>query len=243
MRHPVDRYVDRLLRRRRRPKPFAPTEDDLAVLRTAIDLMAAAPDAHDPRPAFVSQLRTRLDEREQAVQLNEAVRPQWRVPARRRFLAAGALTATGAAAGAAGALAFAGGAATSAAAGQTGTGGQQGSQDEIDPINGAWHDVAASADLSEGAVLSFNAGAVGGFLRRVSGRVQAVSDMCTHQGCRLDLAAARDRLTCPCHGAAFTLAGANLTHPRQVGRPLPALPRLPVREQNGRIEIYGPAQS
>jgi nitrite reductase/ring-hydroxylating ferredoxin subunit len=46
---------------------------------------------------------------------------------------------------------------------------------------------------------------------------------------------------CPCHGATFTLAGANLTHPRQTGSVLPALPRLPVREQDGRIQVYAPA--
>ena len=36
MRRPVDRYVDRLLRRRR-PKPFAPTQEDIVILRTALN--------------------------------------------------------------------------------------------------------------------------------------------------------------------------------------------------------------
>jgi nitrite reductase/ring-hydroxylating ferredoxin subunit len=89
-------------------------------------------------------------------------------------------------------------------------------------------------------VLPFDLGAVSGFVRRVSGRVQAVSGICTHQGCRLDLSPSRDQLACPCHGATFTLAGANLTHPLQTGQALPALPRLAVREQNGQVQIYAP---
>jgi nitrite reductase/ring-hydroxylating ferredoxin subunit len=226
----MDRYVDRLLRRRR-PKPFAPTEDELAVLRTAIDLMAAAPDAEGPRPAFVDRLRGQLAAQEGAERGGEAPRPAWRIPPRRRFLAAGALTAAGAAAGVAADQILVGGGASGAPAEP---------QTEISPISGIWHTVVSGAELPEGAVMPFDLGAVNGFLRRVSGRVQAVSGICTHQGCRLDLAATRDMLSCPCHGATFTLAGANVAHPLQTGQPLPALPRLPVREQSGLIQVYAP---
>lgn len=267
MRHPVDpvdRYVNRLLRRRR-PRPFAPTEDELGVVRTAIDLIAAAPDVGEPRPAFVERLQGRLAELEQAgigVEV-EAPRPAWRLTARRRILAAGALTATGAAFGVAGdrmAVIAAGagngngggngngagdgaGAGTGDGAGTGGGGGNSagtGPDSEISPAAGIWRTVADSSGLADGAVLAFDLGAVSGFVRRVSGRVQAVSGICTHQGCRLDLTPARDRLSCPCHGATFTLAGANLTHPLQTGQSLPALPRLPVREQDGQIQVYAP---
>lgn len=242
MRQPVDRYVNRLLRRRR-PKPFAPTQDELAVMRTAIDLMAAAPDAHGPRPAFVDRLRDRITEQDRAEQGSEATRPAWRFTARRRFLAAGALTATGAAAGATVGVAADRLLVTARGNGQSGQSGEPGQQPaaELSPTAGVWRDVAASAELTEGDVRPFDLGAVNGFVRRVSGRVQAVSGVCTHQGCRLDLAATRDRLSCPCHGATFSVSGANLTHPRQSGGPLPALPRLPVREQGGRIQVYAPA--
>jgi cytochrome b6-f complex iron-sulfur subunit len=235
MRHPVDRYVDRLLRRRR-PKPFAPTADELAVLRTSIDLMAAAPDAAGPRPAFVEQLRGRLSEQERDEQSAEAPRPAWRPSPRRRFLAASALTAAGAAAGAAGTV----GVVADRLWASDSTGGDSAPQTEISPTYGVWHTVVDSAQLPEGAVLPFDLGAVTGFLRRVSGRTQAVSGICTHQGCRLDLTDTRDALSCPCHGATFTLAGANLTHPLQTGQVLPPLPRLPVREVNGQIQIYAP---
>jgi nitrite reductase/ring-hydroxylating ferredoxin subunit len=244
MSHPVDRYVNRLLRRRR-PKPFAPTQDELAVMRTAIDLMAAAPDAQRPRPAFVERLHDQLAEQERTEQGGQVAQPAWRTPARRRFLAAGALTATGAAVGV-GAdrmLVVASGGDRNGRPGQPGpgTGPDPGPQPaELTPTAGVWRDVAASADLREGAVQPFDLGAVNGFLRRASGRVQAVSGVCTHQGCRLELAGARDKLSCPCHGATFTVAGVNVTHPRQSSGPLPALPRLPVRERDGRIEVYAP---
>ena len=245
MRHPVDSYVNRLLRRRR-PKPFAPTQDELAVMRTAIDLMAGAPEAHGPRPAFVEQLRAQISEQERNEQGPGASRPAWRAPARRRFLAAGALTAAGAAAGV-GAdrmVVIASGDDQNGRPGQPGPGpGQPQPPAELTPTAGVWRDVAASTDLAEGDVHPFDLGSVNGFLRRASGRVQAVSGVCTHQGCRLDLAAARDKLSCPCHGATFTVAGANLTHPRQSSGPLPALPRLPVREQAGRIQVYAPPPS
>lgn len=229
---PLDRYVDRLLRRRR-PRPFAPTEDDLAVLRTAIDLAAAAPGSGTPRPDFVAELRSRVADRQQAdARAAEPAQPAWRraLP-RRRILAATAWTATGAAVGATAAQLVAGSGGSPALAGSGG---------EIDPAYGRWQTVAASADLPEGAVLPFDVHTVNGFVRRSSGRVQAVSGVCTHQGCRLDVSEAGDRLMCPCHGATFALSGANLTHPRQVGA-LPGLPRLAVREQGGMVQVFAPA--
>lgn len=248
---PLDRYVNRLLRRRR-PRAFAPTEDELGVVRTAIDLIAAAPDADEPRPAFVERLHARLAEMEQGEQGREAEapRPAWRITARRRVLAAGMLTATGAAFGVAGdrllVIADGPGGGAGPGGGEGGNGGGTGSStgtgpdSEISPAAGVWRTVADSSGLAEGAVLAFDLGAVSGFVRRVSGRVQAVSGVCTHQGCRLDLTPARDQLSCPCHGATFTLAGANLTHPLQTSQALPALPRLAVREQNGQVQIYAP---
>jgi nitrite reductase/ring-hydroxylating ferredoxin subunit len=237
MTDPADRYVDRLLRRRR-PKPFAPTEDDVAVLATAIDLMVAGPDADDPSPAFVERLRGRLAERTQAEQEAETPLPTWRTAARRRVLTAGAMAAAGMAAGVV----------TGVTGDQLAAHGGDGRQPHdaepsIVPAHGVWQAVADSKELAEGAVLAFDAGAFNGYLRRVSGRVQAVSGTCTHQGCRLDLTPARDQLACPCHGATFTLAGENLTHPLKTGDRLPALPRLAVREQDGTIQIYAPSGS
>ncbi|MFF3073422.1 Rieske (2Fe-2S) protein [Kitasatospora sp. NPDC057904] len=232
-RQAVERYVERLFARRR-PKPFAATEEELAVVRTAIDLAAAGPDAQGPSPAFVDRLRRQLREQEQTRAATPAPQPAWRTPPRRRLLAAGALTATGALAGVA--------ADQLLQRREEGAQAQQpGPSAELVPVTGSWQPVVQAAELPEGAVVAFDLGAVTGFVRRTDGRIRAVSGNCTHQGCRLDLDSARDRLACPCHGATFSLAGVNLTRPHQSGEPLPALPRLPVRELDGAIQIYAPA--
>jgi nitrite reductase/ring-hydroxylating ferredoxin subunit len=225
MKRPIERYVDSLLRRRR-PAPFPATEEDLAVVRTAIELAAAGPEGLQPRDAFVEDLRRRLADRATAADPAPS-RPapaRWGL-GRRRFLAATAVTAS-AAAGAAG-YALAQPAPTVAA------------DAELTPIRGTWQAVAAVGDLPEGSVLPFDLGTVSGFVRRASGRVQAVSGICTHQGCRLHLDAPAGRLACPCHGATFALSGEALTHPLS-SHDLPALPRLPVRVQAGAVQIYAP---
>lgn len=229
MKSAVDRYVERLLGRRR-PKPFAPSEEDLAITRTAIELLGASPEAAGPREEFVQDLQRRIATLDTTAEPAPPRPAAWRAPGRRRFLAATALAATGTVAGAAVDHAV-----TGRSAGDSGAG-----AGEITPTHGTWQNVAASTDVSEGAVLSFDLGTVTGFVRRVSGRVQAVSGICTHQACRLALSPARDTLACPCHGATFALTGESLTHPKSV-RPLPRLPRMAVRETAGHIQVYAPA--
>jgi cytochrome b6-f complex iron-sulfur subunit len=109
----------------------------------------------------------------------------------------------------------------------------------LTPDHGTWHTVTASADLPDGTVLPFTAGPVTGFVERAAGRRRAVSGACTHQGCRLALAAHPARLVCPCHGATFALDGAVLTHRLPIT--LAALPRLAVRETGGAVQVYTPA--
>ena len=222
MKRPIDRYVDSLLRRRR-PKPFPPTEDDLAMARVAIELAAAVPDAGRPRGAFVEDLRRRLaDQREpQPAPPPAAYRPR----GRRRFLAA--LTATGVAAAVTTDLAVTGTGQTTLAGG------------DLTSDTGGWQTVARTADLSEGTVLPFDLGTLNGFIRRQSGRFQAVSGVCTHQGCRLRLAGPGTHLACPCHGATFSVAGEPLTRPHG-SHPLPALPRLPVRVEGDDVQVFAP---
>jgi Rieske Fe-S protein len=63
--------------------------------------------------------------------------------------------------------------------------------------------------------------------------------VCTHQGCKLALAARPARLVCPCHGASFALDGAVLSH--RLSIPLAPLAHLAVREAGGVIQVYAPA--
>jgi Rieske Fe-S protein len=83
-------------------------------------------------------------------------------------------------------------------------------------------------------------GSVRGFVHRAAGKLEAVSGVCTHQGCKLWLDAPEQRLRCPCHSTSFSLEGANVTHQLPIA-PAP-LPKFQVREVNGVIEIYAPTQ-
>ena len=109
---------------------------------------------------------------------------------------------------------------------------------ELVPNGGSWRPVAQSADVTDGAVRSFDLGSVNGFVRRVGGQVRAVSGVCTHQGCRLWFDQAADRLRCPCHTTSFSPAGQVLTHQLPIA-PKP-LPQLQVREHAGVIEVLAP---
>jgi Rieske Fe-S protein len=98
--------------------------------------------------------------------------------------------------------------------------------------------VAASAEVPDGVMRPFDLGSVIGFVRRVDGKPEAVSGVCTHQGCRLWFDAPDDRLRCPCHSTSFSPAGQVLTHQLPIA-PKP-LPTLMVREHGGAIEVFVP---
>ena len=219
----IARYVEDLLRSRR-PRRFRASGDDTDLARTAVTLRAARPGSGAPREEFVTGLHRRLAEE------LDTPAPGRLVSRRRMFLRTAGVAAGAAVAGAGidHALTTRSPGAGPAPAAGTMTYGHR----------GVWLTVAHSADLPDGAVRPFTAGAVTGFVERVGGRPRAVSGICTHQGCKLTLAAHPARLVCPCHGATFALSGAVLTH--QLPLNLPALPRLAVREVNGTVQIYAP---
>jgi cytochrome b6-f complex iron-sulfur subunit len=221
----VRTYVDDLLRGRR-PKPFRPDDFEAAQIRTAIDLQAARLGSDAPRQEFLTDLRHRL-----AAQLDGAspqVRKSW---ATRRHVIVG----TSAAAAAAVAAVSIDRAVIDS--GQVADG-DNSSSGELTPNTGRWLRVAASADVPDGVMRPFDLGSVVGFVRRVDGKPEAVSGVCTHQGCRLWFDAPDDRLRCPCHSTSFSPAGQVLTHQLPI-TPKP-LPTLMVREQDGAIEVFVP---
>jgi nitrite reductase/ring-hydroxylating ferredoxin subunit len=226
MKRDARRFVDSLLGQRR-PRPFQADEEDEAVLRTAIELAASRPGADEPSSEFVSELRERIAGSSDS----QPARPH---TSRRRHVlqvaavAAGAFTVGIVADRAVGP----GDATTPVAAPET----------EIVPTKGTWATVASSTELVEGAVREFDLGAVVGVVQRTAGRLRAVSSVCTHMACRLGLNDKRDTLVCPCHGATFSVAGQPVHNLRSVD-PLPALPRLAVREFEGSIQIYCPVRS
>jgi len=218
----IARYVEDLLHSRR-PRRFQASTADADLAQAAVILRAARPGGGAPREEFVTALHRRL-----ATELDPPV-PGSGMSRRRVFLRT-ASVAAGAAAASAGidhALTASTPAAVPAPAASA-----------LIPQQGVWLTVAASADLPDGAIRPFTAGAVTGFIERTGGRLRAVSGICTHQGCRLSLTAHPARLACPCHGATFALDGAVLTHRFPIS--LPALPRLEVREAGGSVQVYAP---
>jgi Rieske Fe-S protein len=215
----IARYIDDLLRSRR-PRRFRASEDDARMAQTAITLRAARPGSGAPREEFVTGLHRRL-----ATELDPPA--PGRTVSRRKLV----LRTAGVAAGAAVAGAGIDHGLTARIAGPA-------ADSTLTPQPGAWLTVATSEDLPDGAVRPFSTGPISGFLERVNGRPRAVSGICTHQGCKLNLAGQPARLVCPCHGATFTLDGAVLVH--RLPTPLTPLPRLAVREINGTVQVYAP---
>ena len=218
----VRRYIDDLLRGRR-PKPFHPNDFEAAKLRAAIDLAAARPGSDAPREEFLSDLHHRL-----AAQLEDAdASPHVAHATRRRVIVGTSAAAAAVAAGvAADRLLFRGNPTDRAHSG------------ELVPNDGSWQAVASGADIADGAIHPFDLGSVVGFVGRIDGRVQAVSGVCTHQGCRLWFNRADDQLHCPCHSTSFSPTGQVLTHQLPIA-PNP-LPKYEVRERDGAIEVFAP---
>lgn len=219
------RYIDDLLRGRR-PKPFQPDDFEAAQIRTAIELRAARPDGDAPSEEFLTDLHRRLAQQ----MSDEPPQPAPKPNTTRRHVIVG----TSAAAAAAVAAVSVDRLVTRDRPAETPVAGG-----ELTPNDGRWMRVAASSDVPDGLMHPFDLGTVSGFVRRVGGKVEAVSGVCTHQGCKLWFDAPEDRLRCPCHTTSFAPSGQVLTHQLPIA-PKP-LPKLMVREVGGVVEVFAPA--
>ncbi len=217
----VAAYVDALLRNRRPPRGRQ-DPDDLEAVAAAIELSAARPQAGLPDPRFVERLEARLREHAGGD-----------VPAaaggrlsRRGLLRAGGLAAAAAATGAV----------VDRLAVDHGPG-TPGGPEKLAVEGGSWHAVAALDALPAGRAARFSTGRVEGVvIHRGGGEVLALSAVCTHLGCILQLDPSAGQLNCPCHRAAFGLGGEVLYHEQP--QPLRALPRIPVRVRDGQVEVH-----
>jgi nitrite reductase/ring-hydroxylating ferredoxin subunit len=209
----VSRWIDDLLHERG-PRGFRKAEEDAKVLAAAIDLRSASSGAGLPDPQFVESLRQRLARDTQG---EVPMSPRF---SRRTLLASGGLAAATAAAG--------------LVVGERLTVPST-AQRELLPNGAAWTAVALLADVPDGAARSFDTGSVRGFLVNRGGEIAALSGVCTHLGCLLQLNAAARRLDCPCHSAAFGLDGNALF--KHMPDALPPLPRLESRVRDGQIEV------
>jgi Rieske Fe-S protein len=116
--------------------------------------------------------------------------------------------------------------------------GSPSAQQQLVPNTGTWQTVAARSALAQGTISRFDTAGAVGFVTEDSGALLAVSGICTHQGCLLQLNQAAGRLDCPCHRAAFAFSGRLLFS--QLPTPPGPLPRLEVRDHNGQVEVYLP---
>ena len=221
----LHRYVEDLLDGRR-PRPFDADGVEAAQVRTAIELRVARTASEAPSEHFLTDLHRRLAALVPGSRL--ARDPLTRPHATRRQVVVGASAA--ALAGSAGIVAGA------AAAGVVPDGRLRGEGPSMQPSDGSWQAVAASADVSAGEMHPFDVGSVVGFVRRVNGQPEAISGVCTHQGCRLWFDRPLDQLRCPCHSTSFSPTGQVVNH-LLATIPEP-LPRLEVRELHGSIEVF-----
>ena len=196
-------------------------------MRAAIELNNAEPGAALPRAEFVSDLHRRLadqlDETDGTVDLTAARLSRRRV-----------LGGIGAAAGAAAAAAVAGGVVDRELL-NSGSSPTVPKAQELVPDEGAWQPVLDAAELGDGQVARFSTASTIGFVVNDNGNLSAISGVCTHQGCLLRHNEAAGRLDCPCHRASFSMQGDVLR--QQFRQPLPPLPHIQVRDNNGQIEI------
>ena len=227
----VRRFVDGLLRGQRTERA-RPDDLEAEEMKTAIELRAARTGSDSPREEFVTDLHRRLSE-----QMGDAAhadsRSSWGPSGTRRQVVIG----TGLAAASA---------ATGIVVGRNLLAPTQTpeatppAQGVLEPNAGTWHAVGASADLPDTGALAFDLGSVSGFVHRTDAQLEAVSGICTHQGCKLWLDAPESRLRCPCHSTSFSLEGETLTHQLPTA-PAP-LPKFEVREINGVIEVFAPTE-
>ena len=225
------RYIDDLAAGRR-PKPFEADDFEAEQIRTAIDLQAARMGADAPRQEFLADLHSRL-----AAQMEGEPEPTTNVrrlpTATRRQVVVGTSAAAAAAVAAVAVDRMV--IRDDKTPDVTATGG------ELTPNEGSWQAVGKSSEIAEDGVMHpFEVGSVIGFVRRVDGQPEAVSGVCTHQGCRLWFDKPDTRLRCPCHSTSFSLAGETVTHQLPIA-PAP-LPRIQVRENHGVIEVYAPTR-
>jgi nitrite reductase/ring-hydroxylating ferredoxin subunit len=224
------RFVENLLRQRRRGRLRVDPAMD-AELRTAILLRSARVGADSVSEEFVSSLHQRL-----TAELGDA--PAAAPLGRRRVIVGlGATAAASAAVGAGLELVVSSAGSTQAASPEPKPDPAPPAQ-ELTPDNGVWTTVARSADLPEGSSTRFDLGTITGFITRADNQVRAVSGICTHLGCRLNLDAPARTLNCPCHGASFSVTGAVVRHHLRVA--LPPLPRIEVREIDGVVQVFAP---
>jgi len=217
----LNRFIEALREGRQPEQGLARSPEELEELRLASRIAGLRPGFAEPDPVFLARLRDRLAITTPA--------PFGRLRRSGLLRAAGALIA-----GLLGGIGIDRVWLTiQRSRPRPGPVGQQGMGIAV----GQWYPVAFLTDLSPGAVKAVDAGAVPAFLVRDGETIRALSRVCTHMGCLLRFDPVERELRCPCHGAAFDLAGR--VDPDYDVFALPPLPSLDVRITNGVIYVRG----
>jgi nitrite reductase/ring-hydroxylating ferredoxin subunit len=222
-------YVDDLLAERRPRRFLAQSADELRLLQAAARLRGARPGADQPDPGFLADLRQQLADHPTGVTPEVAPSPAPVRRSRRRLLA----SAVGLVGGLAATLAAGFGLGRLSAPSPVPT-------EPIPSDGGRWYRVAALTDLPVRKVLRFVAGPLVGHLVNSEDGLYALSAVCTHQGCLLRWRKQEREFECPCHGAAFDLVGRMTYGPASYRDPLPPLPVIATRVQDGQVFVWTP---
>jgi nitrite reductase/ring-hydroxylating ferredoxin subunit len=218
----LDQYVEDLLQDRKPERTPLPDEDALRARQTAAMLRAAKPGAGLPSKEFLERMQASIPEwiSEQSPPAQVVSRPSRR-----------SLLLSGAAGLAAGIAATIGVDRLTQSPAPSGTALVQSSGN----WKGSWQPIKALADLPDRTPIAFRTGAIEGFLIRNGDSVKGISAVCTHMGCILNFSKFRNQFECPCHGATFATDG---QPSNEYSAPLPPLPPLQVRVQDGQVEVF-----
>lgn len=97
-----------------------------------------------------------------------------------------------------------------------------------------FYDVASSGQIPEGVVRRILADGVEIAVLRFEGRVYALSNFCTHEGCRLSNGRVTEQgLRCTCHGSLFSYETGEPSRP-PASQPVDV---FPVKEGDGRVWV------
>jgi cytochrome b6-f complex iron-sulfur subunit len=222
---PADRvaqFVDDLLHRRRRPRRFAASEDELAAMSAAAGMASARVGADLPDKAALDRIHKRLSDA-----MDE--RPVVEGHLTRRTLLRTLGTAAAALVVGAGVGELLTKQGQPAAPGST-------SATVLMPDNGVWRPVAAVTQLPAGHAMAVSTGSIDAVVVNDGNTISAVSGICTHLGCKLQPDDAGKKLNCPCHQTAFGWSGKVLYY-RLKAEPA-SLPQIPSRVNDGQIELF-----
>src|ERR1700730_3120457 len=217
MRLYADRAAEAMLANQQMPQAKVNDPDDLEAVSTAITLRAARPGADRVDETFVAMLRRRL-----ATEFAD-VPAAPKLPRRTLLVAASVAVA--------GLTATVAGRSVVAPERQMPAGGPTA---DLVPDGGHWPPVIAESELTDGSVHPFTSPSAVGFVVEHAGAVSAVSGICTHRGCLLQLDRAARRLNCPCHRAVFSFDGTLVSSEIR-----PAPERLPPMEGRRRAGQSG----